>query len=105
MESKGQPGVAPVASPLLSSPSADPFCVFRVSPLPHHEMARGVLYIVSFRLRQVHGDQDCIERKHEGEMGPTMMPESGPTCVGSFPHCCVPRLLLLTILETLKMVC
>jgi hypothetical protein len=39
MESKEQPGAAPVASPLLSSQSANPFGVFRVSPPPHREIA------------------------------------------------------------------
>jgi hypothetical protein len=49
MESKGQPGVAPRASPLLSSQSIDLFGVFHVSPSPRHEIARGVPYIVGFR--------------------------------------------------------
>jgi hypothetical protein len=50
MESKEQQGVAIAMSPLLSLQSADLFGVFRVSPLPHREIARGVLYIVGFRL-------------------------------------------------------
>jgi hypothetical protein len=42
MESKGQPGVTPTASPLLSLQSADPFSVFCVSLPPHREIAQGV---------------------------------------------------------------
>jgi hypothetical protein len=38
IESKGQPGAAPAASPLLFSQCADPFGVFRVSPLPPREI-------------------------------------------------------------------
>jgi hypothetical protein len=49
MELKGKLGAALAASPLLSSQSSDQFCVFRVSPAPHREMAKGVLYIVGFR--------------------------------------------------------
>jgi hypothetical protein len=64
MESKGQPGAAPAASPLLSLQSIDLFGVFRVSPPPRHEIARGVLYIVGFRSRRLRGDQDCIEMIH-----------------------------------------
>jgi hypothetical protein len=30
-----------------------------------HEIARGVLYIFSFRSRRVYGVQDCVERTHE----------------------------------------
>jgi hypothetical protein len=65
MESKGQPGAALEVSPLLSLQSVNPFDVFCVSSLPHHEIARGVLYIVDFRSGRIHGDQDCNERMHE----------------------------------------
>jgi hypothetical protein len=47
-ESKGQPGAAPAAAPLLSSQSADLYCLFRVSPPLRHKIARGGGYIVSF---------------------------------------------------------
>jgi hypothetical protein len=36
MESKGKPGAAPAASPLLSSQSSEQFCVFYVSLPPPH---------------------------------------------------------------------
>jgi hypothetical protein len=83
MESKGQSGAASAASPLLSSYSADLFHVFYLSPQSRHEIAQGVLYIVSFRSKRVCGDQqDCVERTHEGEMGPTTQSRSGPAwCV------------------------
>jgi hypothetical protein len=41
MESKGQPGAAPAASPILSSQSSDPYGVFRVSLLPLREITEG----------------------------------------------------------------
>jgi hypothetical protein len=75
MESKGQLGAVPAASPLISSPSSDQNCVFHVSPLTPRQVARGVLYIAGFRSRRICGDQDCIERTHEGEVGPTMQPD------------------------------
>jgi hypothetical protein len=78
MELKGQPRAAPAAYPLLSSHSADPFGVFRVSPLPRHEIDQRVLYIVDFRSSQIRGDQVCIERMHEARYGPTMWPGCGP---------------------------
>jgi hypothetical protein len=34
IESKGQLGAAPAASPLISSQSTDPYCIFCVSPPP-----------------------------------------------------------------------
>jgi hypothetical protein len=34
--------------------------------------------LVSFRSRQIHGVQDCVERMHKEEMGPTMRPAVGP---------------------------
>jgi hypothetical protein len=49
-ELKGQPGAASPASPLLSLKSIDMVCVFCISSLPHHKIARGVLYIVGFML-------------------------------------------------------
>jgi hypothetical protein len=70
MESKAQQGAAPAASPLLSSQSSDHFCVFRVSPLPHREITRGVLYIVGFRSIRIHEVQDCVQTTHEGQSGP-----------------------------------
>jgi hypothetical protein len=50
MESKGQPGEAPTASPLLSSQSAYLYCVFHVSSPPPCEIARRgcIYYIVLF---------------------------------------------------------
>jgi hypothetical protein len=41
MESKGKPGAAPAASPLLSSQSLDPYGVFHVSLPPPHKIAKG----------------------------------------------------------------
>jgi hypothetical protein len=49
MESKGQLGAAPAASPLLSSQSSDLYCVFRVSLSPSHEIIKEGVYIVRFR--------------------------------------------------------
>jgi hypothetical protein len=87
MESKGarQTGAAPTASPLLSSQSSDHFCVFYISPPPHHEISRGVLYIIGFRSRHIHRVQDCVERTHEGEVGPTMRPTYGLVSCPLFP--------------------
>jgi hypothetical protein len=70
MESEGQPGVALPASPLLSSQSPDQFHVLCVSSPPHREITRGVLYIVGFRSRQIHGVQDC-KGCMRGKVGPT----------------------------------
>ena len=57
-------------SPLRSSPAAA-FCllfrVFRVSPPPPHETPRGTLFIVGFRSRRSHGDENGRHRSHEGE--------------------------------------
>jgi hypothetical protein len=50
MEAKGQLGETLAANPLLSLQSLDQYCVFSVSPLPPHEIARGI-YIVGFRSR------------------------------------------------------
>jgi hypothetical protein len=49
MEAKGQLGVAPAVSPLLSLQSSDLFRLFYASTLPPHKIARGGIYIVSFR--------------------------------------------------------
>jgi hypothetical protein len=76
---KGQPRVAPAASPLLSSQSVDLYCVFRVSPPSPREIARRGVYIVGFRSRQVRGIQDCVKMMLKGEMGPTMRLACGPT--------------------------
>jgi hypothetical protein len=54
----GATGAAPAASPLISSQSADPYGLFRVSSSPRHEITQGVLYIVAFRSKRVRGDQD-----------------------------------------------
>jgi hypothetical protein len=50
MEAKGQPGATPAVYPLLSLQSSDWYCVFSDSPLPPHEIAKGI-YIVGFRSR------------------------------------------------------
>jgi hypothetical protein len=46
---KGQPGVAPAASPLLSLQSLDLYGVFCVSLSSPREIAKGGVYIVGFR--------------------------------------------------------
>jgi hypothetical protein len=74
MELKGKLGAALAASPLLSSQCSNQFCVFCVSPPPHREMAKGVLYIVGFRSRRVCGVQDCIVTTHKREMVPPRDP-------------------------------
>ena len=57
-------------SPLRSSPAAA-FCllfrVYRVSPLSPRETPRGTLFIVGFRSRRSHGDENGRHRSHEGE--------------------------------------
>ena len=55
-------------SSLRSSPAAA-FCllfrVFRVSPPPPRETPRGTLFIVGFRSRRSHGDENERHRSHE----------------------------------------
>jgi hypothetical protein len=85
MESMVQPRAAPAASPLLFSQSSNQIHIFCVSPPTHREIARVVLYIVSFRSRRVHGVQDCIKMMHEGEMGPTAWSRGGPVLSPLFP--------------------
>jgi hypothetical protein len=99
MESKGQSSVALAAAPVLSSQSSNQFCVFCVSPSPCREIARGALYIASFRSRQFCGDQGCIERTHEAWDGPHHATKKWAHVVGpSFPLPRVPHWhLLLTV--------
>jgi hypothetical protein len=79
MESKGHLGAVPVACPLISSKSSYLFRVVHVSSLPHHEIARGGMYIVGFWTRRVCEVQYCIERTHEGKLGPTTWLACGPS--------------------------
>jgi hypothetical protein len=44
MEAKVQLVAAPATSPLLSSQSTDPFCVFFVSMPPSHKITKGGIY-------------------------------------------------------------
>jgi hypothetical protein len=43
--------------------------VFSISPLPPFATHRGTLFIVGFRLRRSHRDEDRRYRSHEGETG------------------------------------
>jgi hypothetical protein len=70
MELNGQPGAALTASPLLSSKYVDPYCVFRVSLPPHHEIAQWVPFIVGLRARRFCKAKVCSNWTHETESGP-----------------------------------
>jgi hypothetical protein len=65
MESKGQPGVALVASPLLSSQSSDLHGVFHVFLPRHREIAKWGVYS-RFRSSRSRRVQDCIKTTLEG---------------------------------------
>jgi hypothetical protein len=67
MESRGS-RVVPVASPLLSLQSIDPFIVFRISPPPHRNNAKGGIYS-QYRSRRVHGGEFCDNWTHEVPSG------------------------------------
>jgi hypothetical protein len=70
MESRGQPGAALAASPLLSSQPSDLYGVFRVVLPPRHEITEwDEVYIVGFRSRRSRRVQDCVERTLEGRDG------------------------------------
>jgi hypothetical protein len=65
MEAKGQSSAALTMSPLLSSQYLDPYCVFYVSPSPHHKkVLESHIYIVGYR------SSNSIEAK-KVEKGPT----------------------------------
>jgi hypothetical protein len=96
MDANGQLGAVPTASPLLSLLSSNLYCVFFVSPLPRHEIARGI-YIVGFRQRNL--EKDPWEWKWAPPRGHHLGP-CGPT---SFLPRGAPRwLLCLTIFVSLK---
>jgi hypothetical protein len=78
MESKGQPGAALVASPILSLQSSDLYGVFHVFLLPLAKSPKGDIYIVGFRSRRSRRVQDCVETMHEGEVGPHHAARGGP---------------------------
>jgi hypothetical protein len=77
MESKGQPGVALVASPLLSSQSSDQFRVFFVSPSPRCKITRGVFYIVDLDQDEFMEIKIALKGHMRPEMGPTTRPGKG----------------------------
>ena len=59
-------------SPIRSSPAAAfylLFRVFRVSPPPPRETPRGTIFIVVFRSRRSHGDENGRHRSHEAQDG------------------------------------
>jgi hypothetical protein len=70
MKVKGQLRAAPIASSLLSSQSADPYCVFHVTPPPHREISWGVPFIAGFRSKQFHNGKVCSSGTHEAPDGP-----------------------------------
>ena len=72
-------GVSPSPSDLLRrQPSVSCFVVFCVSPLPPCETPRGTIFIVGFRSRRRHGDEDRRHRRLEAQdRGPHAAKESG----------------------------
>jgi hypothetical protein len=81
MESKVQSGAVLAVSPLLSSQSRDPYCVFHVSP-PPREIGQ-VPFIVGFKSRRFHRGEVRSNWTHEAESGPhhaarKLGPHSGP---------------------------
>jgi hypothetical protein len=66
MEAKRQPGAAPVASPLLSWHSSDPYGVSHVFVPPVVKSPREGVFIVGFRSRQFRRVQGCIETTLKG---------------------------------------
>jgi hypothetical protein len=63
---EGATGSDSGVSPLISMQSSDQFHVLCVFTPPLREIARGVLYIVGFRSRRVHGVQYYVETMHGG---------------------------------------
>ena len=78
-ERRSLPEVIPVAfpPPIFSNGSLlSPVSWFCVSPLPPFETHRGTIFIVGFRSRRSHGDEDRRHRSLEGQIGGSTRPRN-----------------------------
>jgi hypothetical protein len=85
MDADGKPGMVSAAYPLLSLQSLDLLHVFSVSLLPHRKIARGVIYVVSFRSRRIYGGKESWKRGHREGDAPHHTDEVGPCGDALFP--------------------
>jgi hypothetical protein len=75
-------------SPLQSPSAVDgrlPVLMFSIPPLPHFATRKGGLFIVGFRSRWSHRDEDQWHQSHEGETSMPMQP--GNLTAWELPFC------------------